>query len=179
MASCFINEFLQQFPFRVITLGDGGVHFQKQLARGGGGGGVLGGTILWRQKSKSLLGVSAWMLKKPVLPESSVAWSYQPKCLLGLKEPSLGKSLFPCLVPCHMGGKKKKQKKKLLLWLLSKYLVIVLLSRCLVRAALSEFVTAKILGQELQSRHPGTFRGLWFGTGLHVSPQPVHSNHPH
>ena len=32
MASCFINEFLQQFLFRVITLGDGGVHFQKQLA---------------------------------------------------------------------------------------------------------------------------------------------------
>lgn len=39
MASCFINEFLQQFPFRVITLGDGGVHFQKQLALGGGGEG--------------------------------------------------------------------------------------------------------------------------------------------
>lgn len=35
MASCVINEFLQQFPFRVITLGDGEVHFQKQLALGG------------------------------------------------------------------------------------------------------------------------------------------------
>lgn len=35
MASWVINEFLQQFPFSIITLGDGGVRFQKQLALGG------------------------------------------------------------------------------------------------------------------------------------------------
>lgn len=48
MASCFINEFLQRFPFRVITLGEGAVHFQKQLALPVG---HTGGTILRQQKA--------------------------------------------------------------------------------------------------------------------------------
>lgn len=63
----------------------------------------------------------------------------------GTKKPSLGKVCFQHVVPYHTEGKKKKK----LLWLLSKYLV-VLLRNCLFRAALFYLLLQK-------SKDPRTF----------------------
>lgn len=170
MASCFINESSQQFPVKVITLGDGGVHFKYKLLSWGACWEAPFSTIrkatpIWVsqlgcqsnqycQKHQSLEAVS-----------QNVSWD--------LKSPLWEEVFFQCLVPYCMAKNKKR-----LLWLLSKYLGDGVTQKVPLQGC-AFFVTAKNLNWELWSRLPRSFRVLWCGTGLHVSPQHIYCNHPH
>lgn len=111
MASCFINEFLQQFPFRVITLGDGGVHFQKQLARGGGGGRVGRHHSVATEKQVPF-GCLSLDAKETSAARIISCLKLSAKMSPGVKRALLGKKFVSMLSTMPHGGGKKKAKKK-------------------------------------------------------------------